>query len=406
MENIQSVFSGLKQAHLAESLVSLNIKLASDFTHTIDLPIFPSLTQLHLGLDDFKSSSYPVFTHCKHANSNGDTTFIVRAPKLQTLSMYPSDTTTIRVKDPEQLKNLTINFLSVGCLRGCWMDGSPRSTKWCLQGALLCPKSLFDDFDNVAEGLTHLDLSIKISWLGNVDRLHFANVTTLTLRITAPYNIPQPSTVIRLDAPKLERGTLFICDTRIIDFAGSSFTANVKQLTVCTPCYKMKTMTVDSRRWTRNNFIVKFPLLEQVTRMHGIHNATMPPDNIQWSKVKRLALAMDIGIADLVAHISMPELEKIMLVCPEWRMKETSWGDSKDERTATSDEESEQSTGMSWAMAPGMNFITREMIIGHYKLERRKLSAYFPHIQITNCHTFDRPDRDYFDVLKRVHIHR
>lgn len=366
MENIQSVFSGLKQAHLAESLVSLNIKLASDFTHTIDLPIFPSLTQLHLGLDDFKSSSYPVFTHCKHANSNGDTTFIVRAPKLQTLSMYPSDTTTIRVKDPEQLKNLTINFLSVGCLRGCWMDGSPRSTKWCLQGALL-------------------DLSIKISWLGNVDRLHFANVTTLTLRITAPYNIPQPSTVIRLDAPKLERGTLFI---------------------VCTPCYKMKTMTVDSRRWTRNNFIVKFPLLEQVTRMHGIHNATMPPDNIQWSKVKRLALAMDIGIADLVAHISMPELEKIMLVCPEWRMKETSWGDSKDERTATSDEESEQSTGMSWAMAPGMNFITREMIIGHYKLERRKLSAYFPHIQITNCHTFDRPDRDYFDVLKRVHIHR
>ncbi|KAF8233737.1 hypothetical protein L208DRAFT_1395311 [Tricholoma matsutake] len=42
MENIQSVFSGLKQAHLAESLISLNIKLASDFTHTIDLPIFPS----------------------------------------------------------------------------------------------------------------------------------------------------------------------------------------------------------------------------------------------------------------------------------------------------------------------------------------------------------------------------
>ncbi|KAF8226558.1 hypothetical protein L208DRAFT_1406882 [Tricholoma matsutake] len=269
MENIQSVFSRLKQAHLAESLVSLNIKLVSNFTHTID----------------------PIFTHCKHANSNGDTTFIVRAPKLQTLSMYPSDTTTIRVKDPEQLKNLMINFLLVGCLRGCWMDGSPRSTKWCLQGALL-------------------DLSIKISWLGNVDRLHFTNVTTLTLHITAPYNIPQASTVIRLDAPKLECGTLFI---------------------VCMPCYKMKTMTVNSRRWTRNNFIIKFPLLEQVTRIHGIHNATMPPDNIQWSKVKRLALAMDIGIAD-----------------PEWRMKETSWGDSKDERTATSDEESEQSTGMSW----------------------------------------------------------
>jgi hypothetical protein len=191
---------------------------------------------------------------------------------------------------------------------------------------------LFDDFNNVAEGLTHLDLSVKISWLGNVDRLHFTNVTTLTLRITAPYNAPQASTAIRLDAPKLERGTLFICDTRIIDFTGSSFTVNVKQLTVCTPCYKMKMMMVDSRRWTQNNFIVKFPLLEQVTLgMHGIHNATTPPDNIQWSKVKRLALAMDIGIADLVAHISMLELEKIMLVYPEWRMKETSWGDSEDE---------------------------------------------------------------------------
>jgi hypothetical protein len=22
------------------------------------------------------------------------------------------------------------------------------------------------------------------------------------------------------------------------------------------------------------------------------------------------------------------------------------------------------------------------------------------------CHTFDRPDRDYFDVLDRVHVHR
>ncbi|KAF8238545.1 hypothetical protein L208DRAFT_1387549, partial [Tricholoma matsutake] len=219
---------------------------------------------------------------------NGDTTFIVRTPKLQTLSMYPSDTTTIWVKDPEQLKNLMINFLSVGCLRGCWMDGSPHSTKW-------------------SEGLMHLDLFIKISWLGNVDRLHFTNVTTLTLRITIPYNIPQASTVIRHDAPKLECGTLFI---------------------LCTPCYKMKMMTVDSRRWTQNNFIVKFPLLEQVTLgMHGIHNAIMPPDNVQWSKVKRLALAMDIRIADL------------------WQMKETSWGDSEDERTATSDEESEQSTG-------------------------------------------------------------
>jgi hypothetical protein len=81
--------------------------------------------------------------------------------------------------------------------------------------------------------------------------------------------------MIKLDTLKLECSMLFICDTCIINFAGSSFTANVKQLTVCTPCCKTKMMGVDLRGWTRDNFAVTFPLLEQVTPgMHGIHNST------------------------------------------------------------------------------------------------------------------------------------
>lgn len=39
---------------------------------------------------------------------------------------------------------------------------------------------------------------------------------------------------------------------------------------------------------------------------------------------------MDVGIADLLKDVDMPLLEMVRLVYPEWRMKETSYGDKRE----------------------------------------------------------------------------
>jgi hypothetical protein len=110
-----------------------------------------------------------------------------------------------------------------------------------------------------------------------------------------------------------------------INPTSSSFGANVKELMLYTPCYIMKKMELDSWSWTQDNFIVHYPKLEQVTiGIHGIHSSSSSP-NIEWARAMRLALVMDIGIADMVAHIWLPMLERVLLIYPEWLMEETSY---------------------------------------------------------------------------------
>jgi len=63
---------------------------------------------------------------------------------------------------------------------------------------------------------------------------------------------------------------------------------------------------------------------------------------VQCGSIRKLALLMDVGITELLKDVDMPLLEMVRLVYPEWRMKETSYGNEREERNATSDEEDER----------------------------------------------------------------
>jgi hypothetical protein len=184
------------------------------------------------------------------------------------------------VEDARQLKALGINFMIVGCRWGCGRhDDSARCT---FKHALLCPRAIFNNFNAVAIMLTHLDLSVKLSWLEGVDTLCLPNVTVLKMCMTSTYHSPQSSPITKLDAPKLEKASLQLCDTRIIDFTGSTFVGSIKRLMVSTPCYVMKKMECDMQIWTQVNFVVYYPRVEEIVlAMHGIQLPSPSQNRIQ-----------------------------------------------------------------------------------------------------------------------------
>jgi hypothetical protein len=250
--------------------------------------------------------------------------------------------------------------------------------------------------------LTRLDLSVKLSWLEGIDTLRLPNVTVLKMRTTSAYHSPQSSPVTKLDAPRLEKASLQLCDTRIIDFTGSTFAGSVKQLMVSTPCYVMKKMEHDTWIWTRVNFIVHYPRVEEIVlAVHGIQLPSPLQNRVQWCSIKKLSLMMDVGIADLLQGVDMPLLETVRLVYPEWRMKETLYSDERDERNATSDEEDER-TSVRWRTP---RVLVKQLVDHYYHEEYNKLSARFPHLKIDVCYSSERPDKDYFDELTRVTVH-
>ncbi|KAF8230977.1 hypothetical protein L208DRAFT_1399664 [Tricholoma matsutake] len=66
-----------------------------------------------------------------------------------------------------------------------------QDTQPTLPRALLHQNAMFKNFNGVATELTHLDLSIKISWPEGVDSLHFPNVIALRLRMTTTHHYPR-----------------------------------------------------------------------------------------------------------------------------------------------------------------------------------------------------------------------
>jgi hypothetical protein len=328
-----------------------------------------------------KSSLHRTLGHCCFPTTEPDNQMVIRASQLRTLSIVSSNPSIVRVEDTRQLRALGINFMIVGCWWGCGRhDDSARCT---LKHALLRPRAIFNDFDAVAIMLTCLDLSVKLSWLEGVDTLCLPNVTVLKMRTTSTYHSPQSSPVTKLDAPRLKKASLQLCDTRIINFTGSTFAGSVKQLMVSTPCYVMKKMEHDTWIWTWVNFIVYYLRVEEIVlAVHSIQLLSPSQNRVQWCSIKMLSLLMDVGIADLLQGIDMPLLETVRLMYPEWRMKETLYSDKRDEQNATSDEEDER-TAVHWHT---LRVLVKQLVDHYYHEEFNKLSTHFPHLKIDVCY--------------------
>jgi hypothetical protein len=90
---------------------------------------------------------------------------------------------------------------------------------------------------------------------------------------------------------------------------------------------------------------------------------------------------MDVGIADMVAHVELLMLEQVLLIYPEWQMEETQYANERDKQTSTSNKENE------WPalIQPTPKLLVRNMINEYYKIEHQKLSAQFPNLHITIC---------------------
>jgi hypothetical protein len=216
---------------------------------------------------------------------------------------------------------------------------------------------------------------------------------------TTTFHSPRSSPVTKLDTPKLEKASLQLCDTRIIDFTGSTFAGSLKQLMVCTPCYITKKMEHNTRTWTWSNFIRCYPRVEEIVL--GVHSIQLPlpsQNHVLWCSIRKLSLLMDVGIADLLQDVDMPLLEMVRLLYPEWRMEETSFGDEREERNATSDEEDER-TVVCWHTP---RLLVKQLVDHYYQEEHSKLSAQFPHLKINVCVSSERLDKDYFDILTKV----
>jgi hypothetical protein len=102
---------------------------------------------------------------------------------------------------------------------------------------------------------------------------------------------------------------------------------------VCTPCYVTKKMEHNMQSWTWANFIVYYLRVEEIVLgVHGIQLLSPSQNHVQWCSIGKLSLLMDVGITDLLQGIDMPLLETVRLVYPEWRMKETLYGDEERNR--------------------------------------------------------------------------
>jgi hypothetical protein len=184
---------------------------------------------------------------------------------------------------------------------------------------------MFDDFGGLATGLTCLELSVKVSWLDGTNILHFPNLTVFNLRTTNPTRQPTSAPVTTLQLPKVEKSQLFLCDTRTINFV-ESYLPNLRDLRLFTPCYVKDWIGGKEGTWTRNNFLVEYQNLDHILiAVHGIERFAPPPVPVQWDGVKRVALAMDVEIADILGHVKMPMLEEITLIYPQWGIDRHDW---------------------------------------------------------------------------------
>ena len=192
---------------------------------------------------------------------------------------------------------------------------------------------------------------------------------------------PASAPVTALQLPKVERVCLFLCDTRIIDFAGSSM-PGLRHLRVFTPCYVKNLMGGEEGTRTRRNFLVNYQNLEHIMiSAHGIEKSA-PLMQVEWESVKRVTLAMDVGIADLVGHVKMPILEEITLIYPQWRVDQY------------------KGQGETWDK---VRETMKKLVDVCYDEEINKLSKNFPGIPTKGYLSFDGPDDDSFDVMKKAY---
>jgi hypothetical protein len=98
-EDICSMFAGLQKPHIAGTISSFNLTIASDFTHIVDLPSFPILEHLHLHLNNMKSSLHRTLGRCCFPTTEPDNQMVIRASQLQTLSIVSSNPSIVRVED-------------------------------------------------------------------------------------------------------------------------------------------------------------------------------------------------------------------------------------------------------------------------------------------------------------------
>jgi hypothetical protein len=81
-EDICSMFTRLQKPHITGTIRTFSLTIASDFTHSVNLPAFPNLEHLHLHLNNIRTSLHSTLHCCCFPNMESDHQMVIHAPQL------------------------------------------------------------------------------------------------------------------------------------------------------------------------------------------------------------------------------------------------------------------------------------------------------------------------------------
>jgi hypothetical protein len=133
---------------------------------------------------------------------------------------------------------------------------------------------------------------------------------------------------------------------------------------------------------------MSYPMLEEaVVGVHVLDPVVSNTPRVCWPALKKLTLHLELGIADFIAHLQLPEIQRIYLVSPGWVLDYMSTRnilqdaeDSPDEeRNGINDSSGESDTVTTDDESEDFHLQNaRDLILECYEQEKRKLGTRFP----------------------------